>query len=250
MKRLIILSAFPFLLLSVSVRAQQISVHVQGGLITGTPYFPPPEGATGRPGTGLVLGGELGWELFPGLSLRAGGYYAEKGGEFTSPVAGKYDAVTGLLGIDLPIGINVNYTGTVKGAYDMAYVDIPLYLSYRLHRWGSIGLGYQYSHLIRGQLDGSADIRVLAFTFRNQEFDQSHLILDRDHALLMEGTIHMLPFIHVTIRGGLGLSPMMREDPENPGLPKNYYVGFMLGITPMTMDLKRTRVLWLGSQNE
>lgn len=212
-----------------SLAQRRIHLAAHAGITIGSPYDTPPEGATGQPGIGPSWGGEVSLDLWKNWRILTGLYYAEKGSTFQSPVEGTYNAADGSFGFTLPFAINVDYTGTVTGSYRNRYLDIPLVMTYQPTKWISVGLGYQYSHLLTGRMKGSVDVRAVGLTFEDQPFDQSDLIYDQDQAFLFDINGHFLRIFEIKIRTGIGLTPMMAEDPEGFGRPKNYYVAMMVG---------------------
>ncbi|MEO0895571.1 MAG: outer membrane beta-barrel protein [Bacteroidota bacterium] len=225
----IILVSIPFS----SFAQSPFHLHLNAGMMTGTPYtfgVPLPEGASGSPGLGLMFGGELEWKILDRLSINGGIYSARKGSEYFSPITGKYDVAEGILGIQLPFKLDVNYTGEIEGIYNNHYLDFPLYLSYDFGKRFSVGLGYQYSRLLNGDMSGEADISVLGLKFNNQEFDESDKIESADHALLIEGGMKLLNRLDLKLRLNWGLADMMTEDTSGLGIPKNYYLGVFLAF--------------------
>ena len=220
-----------FLLFSMIAYAQSpVSFHINAGIIIGTPYFEPPEGATGQPGIGPLYGVELSTEIAPKLRLRCGVQYAIKGSEFQSPITGEYDVAEGLLGLKLPFPLEVDYTGEVDGEYENRYLDFPVYLQYQALRKVSVGVGYQYSKLLKGHMSGTVDVKALFMNFNDQEFDESALIKNHDQAILAEVNFHILKNLELKLRGSYGIEPIMIEDSSGLGIPKNYYLGMMIGV--------------------
>lgn len=206
----------------------RISIYAQGGLLVGTPFGEIPEGATGRPGVRASTGLEMRWNATEIFTVHLGALFAHKSNEFQTPVTGKYNISDGILGIRLPFPINVNYTGTVQGAISNKYVDIPIYGGVRVGRRTMLTLGYQYSHLLDGQFDGTADVRALALNFPGQEFDESHLLREDDHAAI--AGMHYLLFdqLEMRLRFGFGLNNIFTEIPEGMSSMRNLYLGVML----------------------
>ena len=219
-------------LITVQTKAQSpIAIYLEGGLIMGTPLgsiSSVPEGATGRLGIGANAGIEVGVRLINRLSLHGGALFAHKSNEFQTPVAGKYNLAGGVLGIRLPFPVNVKYTGTATGEFSNQYVDFPLYLGFQAGKRTTVSLGYQYSHLLSGRLDGEADVKALALNFRDQEFDESHLIKGYDHAAIAGVHYQLVNNLEMRLRFSYGLNGIFSEAPEGMNNMRNLYLGAML----------------------
>jgi len=205
----------------------RISLYVQGGVLIGSPFGEIPEGATGKPGVRASTGAEMKWEIGHRFSAHIGALFAHKSNEFQTPVTGKYNISDGVLGIRLPFPINVNYTGTVYGAISNKYVDLPFYAGFQVGKRVMLALGYQYSHLLEGQFDGTADVRALALNFPGQEFDESHLLRKDDHAAIAGMHYRLFDQLEMRLRFGYGLNNIFTEIPEGMSSLRNLYLGLM-----------------------
>ena len=211
------------------VEAQsRISVYAQGGVLIGTPFGEIPEGATGKPGVRASAGAEMKWIVANKYSLHFGVLFAHKSNEFRTPVTGKYNISDGVLGIKLPFPLNVNYRGTVNGAISNKYIDIPFYAGFQVGKRMMLTLGYQYSHLLEGQFDGTADVRALALNFPGQKFDESHLLRKDDHAAMAGMHYRLFNQLEMRLRFGYGLNNIFTEIPEGMSSLRNLYLGLML----------------------
>ena len=218
-----------FLTVVFQLEAQsRVVLYAQGGVLVGTPFGEIPEGATGRPGVRASTGIEMKWTATSIFSVHLGALFAHKSNEFQTPVTGKYNISDGVLGIRLPFPINVNYTGTVYGAISNKYVDIPIYGGIQIGRKTMLTIGYQYSHLLDGQFDGTADVRALALNFPGQEFDESHLLRDDDHAAIAGMHYQFFDQLEMRLRFGFGLNNIFTEIPDGMSSMRNLYLGVML----------------------
>lgn len=206
----------------------RISLYAQGGVLIGSPFGEIPEGATGKPGVRASTGVEMKWVIDSNFSAHIGGLFAHKSNEFQTPVTGKYNISDGVLGIRLPFPINVNYSGTVYGAISNKYVDVPIYLGFQLGKRTMLALGYQYSHLLDGQFDGTADVRALALNFPGQKFDESHLLRKDDHAAIAGMHYRLFDQLEMRLRFGYGLNNIFTEIPDGMSSLRNLYLGMML----------------------
>ncbi|MBX2872734.1 MAG: outer membrane beta-barrel protein [Saprospiraceae bacterium] len=206
----------------------RISIYAQGGVLIGSPFGEIPEGATGKPGVRASTGAELKWTITHKLSAHIGALFAHKSNEFQTPVTGKYNISDGVLGIKLPFPINVNYRGTVYGAISNKYVDIPVYAGFQVGRRTMLALGYQYSHLLDGRFDGTADVRALALNFPGQEFDESHLLRKDDHAVIAGMHYQLFAPMEIRLRFGYGLNNIFTEIPDGMSSLRNLYLGLMV----------------------
>ena len=224
---------FLFVIFSFSVLGQVeaqsgFSLYAQGGALIGTPMGKIPEGATGKLGVKFSSGIELKWIAFQNFSLHLGALFAHKSNEFQTPVEGKYNISDGVLGVQLPFPININYRGTVNGAISNKYIDIPLYGGFRVGRRLTLALGYQYSRLLEGQFDGEVDVRALALSFPDQKFDESHLLRKDDHAAVVGAYFSLTDRWEIRFRFAGGLNDIFTEIPEGMSSLHNLYMGVML----------------------
>lgn len=218
-----------FVSIVLQLKAQgKISVYVQGGVLIGSPFGEIPEGATGKPGVRASTGAEMKWDVADKFSVHIGALFAHKSNEFQTPVTGKYNISDGVLGIKLPFPINVKYSATVYGGISNKYVDIPLYGGFQVGKKIMLALGYQYSHLLEGQFDGTADVRALALNFPGQEFDESHLLRKDDHAAIAGMHYRLFHQLEMRLRFGYGLNNIFTEIPEGMNSLRNLYLGVML----------------------
>ncbi len=215
-----------------SLQAQSpLTVYAQGGLIIGTPLgniSSVPEGATGKLGVGANAGLELKINLSRRMSLNTGILFAHKSNEFETPVSGKYNLSDGILGIKLPFPINAKYKGTATGEFSNQYLDFPIYVGLQTGRRTVLSFGYQYSQLLQGRLNGEADVKALLLNFRDQEFDESHLISEEDHAALAGVHYQIADHLEMRLRFAYGLKGIFTEAPEGMDNMRNLYMGLML----------------------
>lgn len=162
-------------------------LDIRSGVSVGSPIIIKdiPEGATGRPGIGLNVGLEYTRTLFSNFSLTIGGAFAQKKSRFSSPVSGRYDATRGVFGERFPFPLRVKYTGDVTAVFEMTFLDFPVLVNYHLPKW-RVGLGYQYSKMIKGTLNGEVNVKALLLNFREQPFDESKNIKDSDHSAILK----------------------------------------------------------------
>ena len=208
-----------------------LTVFVEGGLIIGTPLGPistVSEGASGRLGQGVNAGIEVSARLLDRWSFNGGILFAHKSNEFQTPVAGKYNLAGGVLGIRLPFPINAKYTGIADGEFSNQYLDFPVFFGFHTGKRTALSIGYQYSHLLRGRLDGEADVKALLFNFRDQEFDESHLIKGFDHAAIAGVHYRFVNNLELRLRFSYGLNGIFSQTPEGMSNMRNLYLGAML----------------------
>ena len=224
---LIVLSVCSTVLMAQS----QVTLYLQTGIITGSPMgalSEIPEGATGAPGIGMNAGFEFKVRTSDRFSVNAGALYAQKSNQFQTPVTGKYNIADGILGIKLPFPVNVKYKGEAEGVFSNHYIDLPLYLGIQAGRRFSFNLGYQYSYLLNGRLSGLADVKALLLNFKDQEFDESHLINKNDQAAI--GGVHyrFANRLEMRLRFSYGISRVFSRVPEGMSNMRNLYMGAML----------------------
>ena len=210
---------------------QRIHLDIRAGITTGSPIVlgSIPSGATGRPGLGLNAGLELTYAFHPKFSVTIGGAYAKKGSSFSSPVSGKYDATRGVFGERFPFPLRVKYTGNVEAGFDMTYLDFPVLLNVHLKKWW-LGLGYQYSTLLAGTLDGSVDVKALLLKFNDQAFDMSDNIKDYDHSIILKVGRQLTNRLSIATDFTVSGQQLMIEAEEGFSNPRNVFINVLIGF--------------------
>ncbi len=213
------------------LRSQRLHLDVRAGITTGSPIVLKniPSGATGKPGLGLNAGLELTYLFHPKFSVTIGGAYAKKGSSFSSPVIGKYDATRGIFGARFPFPLRVKYTGTVEAGFDMTYLDFPILANIHLRKWW-IGLGYQYSTMLEGSLDGSVDVKALLLKFNDQAFDESDNIKDYDHSIILKIGRQLTNRFSIATDLIVSGQRLMIEAEEGFSNPRNVFVNVLIGF--------------------
>lgn len=211
--------------------SQRFHLDVRAGITTGSPIVigKIPSGATGQPGLGLNAGLELTYVFHPKFSITLGGAYAKKGSSFSSPVSGKYDATRGVFGERFPFPLRVKYTGTVEASFDMTYLDFPLLVNLHLKKWW-FGLGYQYSTMLEGSLDGSVDIKALLLNFNDRAFDESSNIKDYDHAIILKIGRQLTERFSIATDFTVSTQQLMIEMEEGFSNPRNVFINVLVGF--------------------
>lgn len=213
------------------LNSQQIHLDIRAGITTGSPIVLKniPSGATGKPGLGLNAGFELTYLFHPKFSVTIGGAYAKKGSSFSSPVSGKYDATRGVFGARFPFPLRVKYTGTVDAGFDMTYLDFPILANIHLKKWW-IGLGYQYSTMLEGSLDGSVDVKALLLKFNDQAFDESDNIKDYDHSIILKIGRQLTNRFSIATDFTVSGQQLMIEAEEGFSNPRNVFINVLVGF--------------------
>lgn len=206
-------------------------LDIRAGMTTGSPIVLKniPDGATGRPGFGINVGLEYTYLFHQKFSMTLGAAYAKKGSSFTSPVSGKYDATRGVFGERFPFPLRVKYTGNVAAGFDMTYLDFPILANLHLKKWW-IGLGYQYSKMLSGTLDGSVDVKALLLKFNDQAFDESDNIKDYDHAAILKIGRQLTKRISIATDFTVSAQRLMIEAEEGFSNPRNVFVNVLVGF--------------------
>ncbi len=225
----------PFFLNSQSLGS---SIIARGGISIGGPiaFSDIPSEATGQPGLGPNL--SLLWreQFYSNFSISIGIGYSEKGATFTSPVSGKYDAARGILGEEFPIPLRIGYTGIVDGVIENRYLDFPIIASYHLKQW-RFGLGYQYSKLLKGSLTGLVDVKALLLTFKDQTFDESSLIKNRENVGIVSIGRQVSNRLSLSIDATMSFDKLMNKVEDGLINPRNTYVHLLVGFT--LFDIQR-----------
>jgi len=211
--------------------SQRIHLDVRAGITTGSPIVVSsiPSEATGQPGIGLNAGLELTYVFHPRFSVTIGGAYAKKGSTFSSPVSGKYDATRGVFGERFPFPLRVKYTGNVDAGFDMTYLDFPVLLNVHLKKWW-IGLGYQYSTMLDGTLDGSVDVKALLLKFNDQAFDMSENIKDYGHSVILKVGRQLTQRFSIATDFTVSGQQLMLDMEEGFSNPRNVFINVLVGF--------------------
>lgn len=228
---LFLLIIFGFINQSYSqINSKRGHLEVRAGITTGSPIVLKniPSDATGKPGIGLNAGLEYTYVFHPRFSMTMGAAYAKKGSSFTSPVSGKYDATRGVFGERFPFPLRVKYTGTVAAGFDMTYLDFPVLANIHLKKWW-IGLGYQYSKMLQGTLDGSVDVKALLLKFNDQAFDESANIKDYDHSGILKIGRQLGNRVSIAIDFTVSAQQLMIEAEEGFSNPRNVFINALVG---------------------
>ncbi len=210
--------------------SKRAHLEVRAGITTGSPIVVKniPSDATGKPGIGLNAGLEYTYIFHPRWSMTIGAAYAKKGSSFTSPVSGKYDATRGVFGERFPFPLRVKYTGTVAAGFDMTYLDFPVLINIHLKKWW-IGVGYQYSKMLEGTLDGSVDVKALLLSFNDQAFDESANMKDYDHAGILKIGRQLNKRISFAIDFTVSAQQLLIETEEGFSNPRNLFINALVG---------------------
>lgn len=223
---------FSFLYIAINAQVlQNLHLEVRAGVTTGSPIIIKdiPEGATGSPGFGPTAGIELSYQISPEISFAIGGMYSIKSSSFNSPIDGKYDAARGIFGQRFPFPIRVKYDGTVDASFNNRYLDFPVSIGFHISKW-RFGIGYQYSRLLNGKLDGTLDVKALLLTFNDISFDESNNIRSTDHAGIFRVTRQLSDRINVALDSAISLNRLMIEEEEGYKNPRNVYVNLVAGF--------------------
>ena len=222
-----------FSLYFISSLFSQHNIHlsIRTGITTGSPIIIKniPDGATGSPGIGINAGLAIDYVFHPKFSLTIGAAYAKKGSSFATPVSGKYDAARGVFGERFPFPLRVNYTGDVDAGFDMTFLDFPVLVNVHLKKWW-IGLGYQYSTMLNGTLDGLVDVKALLLNFNDRTFDESDNIKDYDHAGILKIGRQLTNRVSLSTDFTVSGQHLLIEPEEGFSNPRNVFVNVLIGF--------------------
>lgn len=219
-----------FLIFTASASFTQIppiDIEFQGGMIIGTPYGPIPSNviaSSGKPGVNPFIRALASVQVHPRLSINAGVGYARKSSSFAVTIEDKLDVGQELFGLNLPIPLNVDYTAKSTGAFDNRYLDIPVYTEIRFKqaKW-FLQLGYQYSHLLSGSLQGEAEVNSGILDLGTTEFDESSNLNPRDHALLFGAGRNLNSWGKIGLGFTYGMGQLFTEVPDGMSQMRNLY---------------------------
>ncbi|MEM7367717.1 MAG: outer membrane beta-barrel protein [Bacteroidota bacterium] len=204
-----------------------IDIELQGGMLVGTPYGQLPSTVTassGKPGVNPHIRAIASVQLMPHLSVNTGIGYARKSSSFAVTIEDQLDVGQELFGLNLPIPLNVDYTAKSQGTFDNHYLDVPLYTEIRFKQaiW-YLQFGYQYSHLLKGSLQGEAEVNAGFLDLGTTEFDESSSLNPRDHALLFGAGRNLNTWGKIGLGFSYGVGKLFTEVPDGMSQMRNLY---------------------------
>ncbi len=212
--------------------AQEMEFGLKGGLNIGTPVGVAEKGAKGSVGVGPLIGMYFSYDLGTRWILNGEFLYSYKGASFHTPTSGdtiyKYNTITPT--DTIPSEAHTSYRGWVDGKFDNRYIDIPLYVSYKLSRRFLLNFGGYVSYLVSGKNTGTADIEVgdpkSPFTnVTDEPFDQSHELNKWDYGLMLGTTYVTGRRINLGLSLTTGLTSIYRKNYKYiDGVVRNMYL--------------------------
>lgn len=232
-KRIFIVLFLFYFVLS-SINAQKVIYGIKGGLTKGTPYSKPKEEASGRLGTGPVVGAFLKRSLSRNLSLRFEFFYSYKSASFHSPVSG--DTIYPMQIAGTTYNVPTSYAGWVDGSFENSYLDLPAMLSYRLGKKLNFIAGPQLSYLFKGKNTGTADISVGEdpnypyTTVTDEPFDESSQLNRWDYGFVCGTNFETNKRLNINLNCSYGLRSIYKKSYSSAeGTVRNIYLQFSLG---------------------
>lgn len=217
-----------------AVCAQKTTYGLKGAVTTGTPYSEPKEGASGRLGTGPVLGFYWKHSMGRHLGLHLEIFYSYKKASFHSPVSG--DTTYPVVIAGSTYTIPTSYSGWVDGSFRNNYIDFPALLAYRLGKKFNVLAGPQISYLFKGHNSGTADIIIgqdpnYPYTTVNDEpFDESGQLNKWDYGLVCGTNFEASPKLNFILNCSYGLRSIYKKSyTATSGMVRNIYLQFSLG---------------------
>ena len=184
-KTLILIVALNWL--QCDVKAQNINYGLTGGLTAGSPIGPAPQGATGTPGKGTMLGFFIKYKLSERFRIQSELFYSYKSASFHTPISG--DTVYPEVILGHTYNVPTAYNGWVRGSFGNQYFDLPVLLTIKLFRKLNFLIGPQLSYLFKGKNTGKADVKIGTdpnnpyTTVTDEPFDESDQINRWDYGV-------------------------------------------------------------------
>jgi hypothetical protein len=214
--------------------AQSTTYGFKGAVTTGTPYSEPAEGATGKLGTGPVIGFYWKHNLGGHFGINIELYYSYKKASFHSPVSG--DTIYQALIAGNTYNIPTSYSGWVDGQFKNNYIDFPALLAYRLGKKFNVLAGPQVSFLFKGNNYGTADMIVGEdpnypyTTVEDEPFDESNQLNKWDYGFVCGTNYEASAKLNFNLNCSYGLRSIYKKSYSNTtGTVRNIYLQFSLG---------------------
>ncbi len=230
--RPILLTAIMLCLCIGMVHAQEMEFGLKGGLNIGTPVGVSEKGATGSLGIGPMLGMFFAHDLGTKWAIHGEFLYSYKGSKFRTPVSGdtiyRYNTITPT--DTIPSEAHTIYRGWVDGKFDNKYIDVPIYVSYKLSRRFLLMFGGYISYLTDGKNSGTADIEVgdpahPFTTVTGEPFAQSSELHNWDYGVLLGTTYITKRRINFGVSLTTGLRSIYRKNYKYiDGVVRNVYL--------------------------
>jgi len=170
-----------------NIKAQTVNYGLTGGLTAGSPIGAVPDGATGKPGKGTMLGFFIKYKLSERFRIQSELFYSYKSASFHTPISGDTTYQQVILGTTY--NIPTSYNGWVRGSFGNQYLDLPVLLTIKLFRKLDFLIGPQLSYLFKGKNTGKADLKIGTdpnnpyTTVTNEPFDESAQINRWDYGI-------------------------------------------------------------------
>ena len=117
----------------------------------------------------------------------------------------------------------------MDAGFDMTYIDFPLVANLHLKKWW-IGLGYHYSKMLNGTLDGLIDVKALLLRFNDQAFDDSDNIKDYDHGVVLQIGHQFTNRFSISTDFMISGQRLMIVPEEGFSNPRNVFVNVLVGF--------------------
>lgn len=197
--------------------SQGLVLGLSTGLNVGTPYGVAEKGAGGALGMGPAIGIYVQGKLNMKWDVRAQFLYSKKTSIFRTPVSGDTIYEDNKTNPEITYYWPTIYRGWVEGKFDNTYLDIPVIFYYKLNEKWYIGIGPQFSYLLKGINNGTADIEVgdpesPFTTVTDQPFDQSKHLNKWDYGIQLGSIFKMKSRIFISLNLTTGLNSVYKKN--------------------------------------
>ena len=194
-----------------------IGARIGASLGSPVPFGNVPEGATGSPVIGLVVGAYVDWELSPTWSILSEIQFVHYGSSFSTPL--DQHPVIDRVHLELPDGsvavydVETTFTGTANGRFSNNYLQIPISAAWRaFDHWRFVGGGYLgWLASTSSYAIGTGNVGIHPeIVEKDMYFDEK--IKGLDYGLQIGAQFFPWEDLFVDVRGVLGLTSIFTED--------------------------------------
>lgn len=218
--------------------AQMTAFGIQIGANAGAPIGKVPEGASGAPGVGSLYGLIAQFRVTDFLGIQSEFRYSYKSASFSTPIAGdttiRQEVLPGLF-----VPITTYFNGSVAGAFDNIYLELPLLATLNIRNDFSVLVGPYFGYLAHASNTGLADV-VIGNNFRHDvdvPFDQSAFLSPWDYGAVLGVQYDAIEGFNMGIRMTTGLRSVYLNSYSQVDSPvRNMYlqgaIGYMIREKP------------------
>ncbi len=228
-----------------STQRSKFTFGTELGIVLGTPYQKPEEGAKGNLGIGPNLGIFARYRIIDKLSVQTGLTYVVKKAKYDTPAVDRYykDDVAAkdsdgnpliINGEPIIFDIETFFNGTVEGSFNNKYIENPILVIYDLGSRWSLHTGFYTSYLLSGEHKGKATgvVGDNFLTLDKEEFDESSDINTWDYGLNLGANYKVFKQLECELRLTSALRSVFQDDYQAAdGIVRNMYLQAKVNYT-------------------